>query len=411
MALSTSGLAKAPRVACSGMFIVGRILASGSRLFFAAIPVSMLLFPGEKSTPAHLIAAILLIGAMGIAYTVAGGLKAVIWTDSAQIIIVVGAAITTILLLLHQIPLPVREIYRVLAAPGSGPGGHSKVFWFDTSRDLSRQNTIWVALFAMLPLNLAAYGVDHDMAQRMLTAKSAWRGGLSVIVAQVLGIAVVLLFLVIGLLLYIFYRRPDVMGYVPHDPLLSSEQVYPQFLLNHLPRGIAGIAMAGLFAAAQGSLDSAINAMASSLIADLYWPLRRLRGLPVNPDSSRSPRFAVAAMGGVLILFAIASVFLYNPNGGLINFALSIMAFAYSGMLAVFLTALFTRRGNTASVLAALAVGVIVVALLQEPIMARWAPMLLDHPLKLASFWHMPIGAALSFAVCILGKRSPALEK
>jgi Na+/proline symporter len=203
------------------------------------------------------------------------------------------------------------------------------------------------------------------------------------------------------------------MGFTPDDPIGNGVDVYPHYLMHHLPVGLAGLAMAGLFAVAQGSLDSAINAMASSLVADLYWPLRRLRGLPVDQASAKTPRIAVALMGAVLILFAIVSVFLYDPSGkrSLLGFALGIMAFAYSGMLAVFLTALLTRRGNTSSVLSALIVGALVVAVLQEPVMVRWSRAIVGKPWKLAPFWAMPIGTIFAFIVCVLGgpqEREPA---
>jgi len=348
------------------------------------------------------------IGALGIVYTVWGGIRAVIWTDSAQIIVVAGAALVTIFLLLHSIPRTVPEIYHILAAPGTGVGGHSKLLLVDTSWDLSREFTLWVALLANMPLQLATYGTDHDMTQRMLTTKSAWRGGLSAILAQCVSMCVVSLFIVIGLLLYIYYKRPDVMGsHMPTDPIPQSMKIYPQFLLNHLPVGVAGLAMAGLFAAAQGSTVSAMNAMASSAVSDLYWPIRRNLGLPVDTENSRTPRIAVALMGLVLILFAIVCVFMYDPNGkrSLLDFALGIMAFSASGMLAVFLTALLTTRGNFASVLGALITGAVVVGIFQPAVVLRWSTWL-GHPTKLDSQWAMPIGLATSFFVCVMGTPS-----
>jgi SSS family transporter len=398
------------RIACSGMFIIGRILASGTRLFIVAIPISQLLFDtGDHQRPGPIAVAILLVGCVGIAYTVAGGIKAVIWTDTAQIIVVVGAACMSIGLLLHAIPRSVPEIFHILNTPGTGLNGGSKLRIVDTSFDFSREFTLFVALLANMPLQLAAYGTDHDMVQRMLTAKSATRGGASAILAQVLSIFVVSLFLVIGLLLYIYYKRPDIMGFTPSDPTKPSVvSLYPQFLRNHMPIGLAGLAMAGLFAVAQGSLDSAINAMASSLVADFYWPLRKLRGLPVDEANSRTPRFAVLAMGATLILAAIACIFFYDfehqSPGGLLSFALGIMSFAYSGMLAVFLTALFTRRGNTASVLAALVVGFAIVFIFQKGVMLTWTQWFFHKPYAFGTFWSMPIGMIVAFVVCVSGK-------
>jgi Na+/proline symporter len=210
-------------------------------------------------------------------------------------------------------------------------------------------------------------------------------------------------------LLWIFYKRPDIMGAnAPTDPLSDSTQVYPQFLLNHLSPGLVGLAMAGMFAAAQGSLDSAINAMASSAVSDIYWPIRRRMGLPVNTKTKQS-RLAVLGMGLLLILFAIWSAFRYDvKTDTILVFALGVMSFAYSGMLGVFLTALFTKRGNGTSVIAALIVGILVTAVLQKSVYPVWTAKLFGKPHALAEFWWLPIGATISFFVCLIGSPRPA---
>lgn len=395
-------------MAVSCMFLLGRLLASGARLFIAAIPVCLLIFGKFEPSRTELVIAICLIGAVGTAYTIAGGIRAVIWTDTVQIIIVIGAAVLSICLLLHIIPLPIGGVFHALGQPTSGLDGHSKLRLLDTAWNSTSKWTLWTALIGATFLNTAAYGVDHDLVQRMLTARSPLRGSLSLVIAQVLSMVVVALFLTVGLLLYVFYKRPDIMGgNAPGDPLRASLQVYPQFLLYHMPTGLAGLAIAGMFAAAQGSLDSAINAMASSAVADLYWPIRRRMGMPLDKSAkSKAPRLAVGLTGAVLIAFAIMSAFRYDPNEKtLIDFALGVMSFAYTGMLSVFLTALLTRRGNTATVLSALATGVIVTTLLQDSIYGWWTLRLFGRAHRLASFWWMPIGTIVSFLVCVSGRR------
>jgi Na+/proline symporter len=83
------------------------------------------------------------------------------------------------------------------------------------------------------------------------------------------------------------------------------------------------------------------------------------------------------------------------------------MAFAYSGMLGVFLTALLTKRGNNASVLAALVTGIVVTALLQKSVYPVWTQWLTGKPRALATFWWLPIGTVISFVVCVLGRPHP----
>jgi Na+/proline symporter len=352
-----------------------------------------------------MVLAIAIIGVVGIAYTVAGGIRAVIWTDSMQIVIVLGTLLLSIGLLLHKIPLPAGDVVDVLRNARL-PDGASKLRAINLSTDPAVPWTLWTALIGGTFMSVASYGVDHDLAQRMLTARSAWRGGLSLILAQCISVCVVALFMIVGLLLFVFYKRPDVMGAAaPTDALADPRGVYPQFLLNHLSPGLVGLAMAGMFAAAQGSLDSAINAMASSAVADLYWPIRRRMGLPVDTDSSKSPRLAVLGMGLLLIAFAVWSAFRYDPRTDtILQFALGVMAFAYSGMLGVFLTALLTKRGNNATVLAALVTGVIVTALLQKSIYPVWTGWLTGTPHALATFWWLPIGTIISFLVCVTGR-------
>lgn len=401
------------RIAVSVMFLFGRTLASGARLFIAAIPLCLLIFAKRgqtdfTATKPQLMLAVCLIGVIGTFYTTLGGIKTIVWIDVIQFVIVVGAALASIGLMLHAIPLSPVGIFKLLAHSPGGSPGHSKLQLFDFSTDPNKPFTIWAALFGNVFLSVAVFGVDQDFAQRFLISKSAVKGSLSLLYSQLIGIVVVSFFLLIGLLLYVFYKRPDVMGAAAPHHAPGNQQAYAAFLLNELPTVVSGLALAGFFAIAQGSMDSAINALASSLVADIYYPFRAAMGRPI--DSTRdteAPKIAVALMGVVMVLFAIVCIALYNGQSRtLIDFALGIMAFAYAGMLGVFLTALLTPRGNTASVMAALIAGVLTVILLQPGVLDRWSNLLFHHRWHVASTWWMPIGTVVSFVVCVVGRRN-----
>lgn len=405
---------EASRMSVSGMFLFGRMLASGSRLMLAAVPLCLLVFGLKQPERWQMIMAIIVIGFVGTFYTVFGGIKAVVWVDLIQFALVVGAALLSIGLLIHKTPADLGTIVKVLTEPGTTPDGGSKLRILDMSWDLAKPYTLWTALFGATFLSVASLGVDQDLAQRFLVAKSPGRGALTVIASQFVSIATVSLFMIIGVLLYIYYRRPDVMGALaPGYRPGENEAAYQQFLMMELPPIVSGLAIAGLFAAAQGTMDSAINAMASSAVADLYWPIRKRLGYEVDPNAvADAPRIAVALIGTIMTGFAVVCVYLYDPkHKSFLDFALGVMTFAFSGMLAVFLTALFTRRGNTASVLAALLAGVVVVALLQDGVYGRWAPVVYEWwtgrapagRLSLAWPWWMPIGTTISFLICIAG--------
>lgn len=390
-------------IAGSAAFLIGRLLASGARLFMAGIVFSLMLF--GDTDKAHLIPAIVLFGIVGTAYTIAGGIRAVIWTDVFQIIIVIGAALLSVILLLQKIPLNIGQIITVLGDEVSQVHGDSKLRVVDWSLDPSRPYTLWTGIFAAMVFNLGWYVTDHDLVQRVMSCRSPLRASLSLVSSMVVSVPVTLLFMIIGLLLFIYYGRPDLMGEAaPAYALGDTSKVYPLFLLRELPPGLTGLALAGLFAVAMGSLDSAVNAMAASAVADLYLPWRNRHQRDRVATNLTTPRLAVALMGVTLTGFAVVAALMYDPkNDTLITFALGVMTFAWSGLVGVFLTAAFTKRGNATSVIAALLAGAVTVALLKYGLPPLAAT--LDEPrLQLAWLWQMVIGTAVSVATCAAGK-------
>jgi Na+/proline symporter len=253
-------------------------------------------------------------------------------------------------------------------------------------------------------LGIASYGTDHDLAQRMLTCKSAVKGSQSVIVAILLNLPMQLLFLSIGLLLWVFYTRPDLMGANAATPPEKSSEVFVRFILDHMPSGMAGVMMAGLFAAGLGSFNSALNAMGATFVNDVYQRYVKDRD---EKHYLKVGRLAVCAWGVILGAFACLCVFWQKGSGEtLISFALGVMTFAYAGLLAVFLCAIFTKRGNKVSVLSALIVGFGVVLALQPWARSRWASAVGWESLAVASIawpWYFVLATTLAFIVCISG--------
>ncbi len=367
--------------AASGMFLIGRVFASGARLFIFAIPFAMIAF--GRTEPPYLIGSIAVITVAATLYTLAGGIRAVIWTDVLQTVVYVGATVVALWLLWQRIGLEPAQVVEILRASGD------KIRIVDASLDLTfkRHYNLWAVFLGLTLLNAAAYGTDQDLTQRMLTCRSAARGSWSLILSYLIGWPVLALFMLAGLLLYVFYQQETV------DP----EYVFVTFILQEMPAGLRGLMMAGLFAAAMSSLDSALNAMASATVSDFYRPSRARRGHgDVTPGRQvRVSRTAVVLWAIPLGLFASFCVYWQRSSEQrLIDFALGVMVFAYSGLLAVFLTALFTRRGNSASVIAALITGFVTVLALQMT--------------PIAPAWNMLVATTLSFGVCCLPKRRDA---
>lgn len=399
------------RSASSAMFMVGRVFASGARIFIIGIPAALILF-GEPATgpiPAsQIVLAIGLLVVVGIGYTLVGGITSVIWADVIQAVVFLGAVIGAIVLLVNRIPAPVDEIASHLASAG-------KLEVFDLSTSLETTFTLWASVIGFTLLGIASYGVDQDLVQRMLTCKSAKRGSMSIITANLMAIPIVAGFLLVGVLLFVFYKVPGLMGDAgPAGAPSDDRTVFLSFILSEMPAGLKGLMLAGLFAAGLSSLNSALNAMSSTFINDFY-----LRWKPDRTQAHyvRVGRRAVVVWGTVLGVFASGCVFWQRAGGQtLIDFALGVMAFAYAGLLGVFFTALYTKRGNSASVIAALVVGFVVVLVLTPSVWAWGSALVLPVVmssgaiedsgligLDLAFPWRLTMGAGLAMLVCMAG--------
>lgn len=389
--------------AASWAFLVGRVFASGSRLFIAAIPLSLIMF--RETEPGQLLIAIGALSFVAIVYTLVGGIRSIIWTDVIQTCVFVGAAVVALVLLRNRIPLSLGEIVDTLNQTQVGTGGKLRII--ETSLDFGNPYSIWAVICGFSLLGIASYGTDHDLAQRMLTCKSAAKGSQSVIVAILINLPVLAVFMTIGLLLHIFYQRPDLMGATgPGEAPSDSRRVFLSYILDHMPSGMPGLMMAGLFAAGLGSTLSAINAMSAAFVNDCYKHV-----VPMKPDRHylAAGRWAVAGWGIVLGLFASACVYWQQTSGQtLIQFALSVMTFAYAGLLGVFFTVIFTKRGNGTTAIAAIFVGFAVVTLLQ-PNIFKHLMAAIGHPdFKLAFPWHLLIASTITTAVCASGRPSPS---
>jgi SSS family transporter len=383
--------------AASGMFMFGRLLASGARLFITAIPFALIAFGSAEGWP--LIVAILLVTVAAAAYTMLGGIRAVIWTDVLQACVVVGTVLLAVFVLLNRIDLPISDIVDRLTEADGG----DKLKVVDWSTDHSRSYTAWASLIGVTLFMVAAFGTDQDLTQRMLTCPTPGKATWAVILSNLLGWPVVLLFLVVGLLLWVEVQAHGPI--LPDMPDQDDRAIFLRFILRDMPMGLRGLMVAGLFAAAMSSLDSVLNAMASSTIADWIRPLRARCGKPPQTatDETRLTRSIIAIWAMLLACFAIGAAFWQSASGQtLIDFALGIMVFAYAGLLGVFATALLTRRGSPTSAAAALVVGLLVVVALDPSVWMLW----MGEDVKPLAFpWRMTVASVIAFAVCITGQK------
>jgi len=372
------------------MFLVGRLFASGARLYIGALAISMILFMDIAAFHVALSILVLVLGAL--AYTYFGGVKSVIYSDVIQALTYTSAALVLLFYLYSALHSDVSTLYHTLAAD-------EKLQLFDFRLDFSPAGSFnfWGLITGWLLLNIAAYGLDQDMTQRVLSCRDKKEGERAVVISVLLTIPVVVIFMLIGLLLYLFYNHPELSGFsngVEQQFEGQKITILMYYILNEMPDGLRALVTVGAIAAALSSTNSVLGAMSSVAIEDLYKPWRLKRG------DIGEQHFVKAARGGVLLFalllsfMAMVSYFWQRYTDlPLLSFALGVMAFAYSGLLGVYFSAIFTSRGSQKTVLLALVGGFATVLLLQPYMMGMWS----DY--KLGFAWQIVIGTGVSFAI------------
>ncbi len=389
------------------MYLFGRVFASGARLYMAAIAVSMILFGNIDAE--NVVSSIVILAAVGLGYSFMGGIRAVIYSDAIQCAVYVSAAVAVVWYLLISIPVDFSTIIDTLDNPLNGQSSKLTLLNFDLDFSSSGVFTVWASITGFLLLSIAAFGLDQDMTQRLLTCKSAKESARSMLLSVAFVVPVVLLFMAIGLLLHIYYQRPDLMGTIQAGEIQSTFSgekitVFMNYVLKEMPSGLRGLVTVGIVAAALSTLNSGLNSMSSVIIQDLYRPWLQKNG---HHKDEKHFIFAgrLGMLGTAVALSSMAVLSYYwqrYTDMPLLAFALSVMVFSYSGLLGVFFNAIFTKRGNSNTVLMALIAGFTTTLLfqsyIQDALNISWFKFDLAFPYQLC------IATAISFLICFLGK-------
>jgi SSS family solute:Na+ symporter len=303
----------------AGLFLVTRAAAEGVRVYAVSIVVGIALGTGE-------IASIAIITVLTLIYTFEGGLAAVIWTDVVQTGIYVGGTLVGLHTILHLTPGGWPAIHSIAA---------SRDQWrvFDFTPDFWRPYTFWAGLLGGAFLTTASHGTDQLIVQRLLAARSQRQSGAALLSSGVVIFFQFALFLVVGVMLYAFYR-------VPSASFGKADRIYPQFIASQMPHGISGLLVAAILAAAMSNLSAALNSLSSSSIIDFY-----LRRRPQIDDRRRIRLSRLTTVLWAAVLFALAVLSLHKV-GRVVEVGLQIASVAYGALLGVFLLGVLTRRAN-----------------------------------------------------------------
>src|SRR5581483_2212108 len=180
----------------AGVFLITRAMAEGVRVFAVSLVVSIVLGTGEVKS-------IALIVILTLFYTFEGGMTAVIWTDVVQMSLYVVGAALSFFVILGRIPGGWEHVVSV-----AGAAHKFTIFDFRFSPDMaffSRTFTFWAGLLGGCFLTTASHGTDQLMVQRLLSARNERQSRASLMASWVVIFVQFTLFLLIGVLLYVYY--------------------------------------------------------------------------------------------------------------------------------------------------------------------------------------------------------------
>ena len=353
------------RVYASACYLLTQIARMGSILYLLAMPMHILM---GWDMPTVIIATSVAI----ILYSMLGGLKAVIWADAIQGIILIGGALLCLGILMFSMPEGPLQTFELAA---NAPGGN-KFSLGSFGSDLTT-STFWVCLVYGIFINLQNYGIDQNYVQRYHAAKTDRDARFSALFGGYLFIPVSALFFLIGSALYSYYTAG--VAPLPTEFQQKPDYVFPYFIVNGLPVGLRGLLIASIFAAGMSTVSTSVTSAATVILTDYVKPLHK------NLSESAGLfilRFSSVVIGVLGIIVAIAMLGVKS-----IIDAWWILSSIFSGgMLGLFLLGIMPRRISRGAAVIGCLAGIVVIA---------W--------ISLASVWNLPGPHLHEYLAIVLG--------
>ncbi|PRY04308.1 cyclically-permuted mutarotase family protein [Pontibacter ummariensis] len=273
---------------------------------------------------------IVLMGAITIFYTMKGGIEAVIWTDVAQVVILLGGALVCLVMIPFQLEADASAIWQTIRQ-------NEKLNIIDTTFSFA-EPTLWVVLLGGLAINMISYGADQSVVQRYITTKDEATSKKSMRLGAWMALPSAIIFFSIGTMLYLFFKEhPERVNY----QLQSQDSIFPWYIVTELPAGITGLLIAAVFAAAMSTLSSSMNSVTTAIITDFY-----RRFAPTRSDKSylSSAKYLTLAIG--VVGTSLALVMAQWGISSLWDQFNMILGLFTGGLGGLFVLGIFTTRAN-----------------------------------------------------------------
>lgn len=320
----------------SSMYLLTQLMRTGTILFLLALMLN-------TATGWNIVVVILITGVCVILYSMLGGIKAVLWTDAVQGIILILGALICALVITFSVPGGADKIFETAAQNNKfSPGSLKPDF---------TESTFWVVLLYGIFINLQNFGIDQNYIQRYLTTRSDGDAKKSALFGALIYIPVSMLFLYIGTALFSYYTiKPDLL-----PAGVTGDRVFPYFIFSELPPGLAGLLVSSVFAAGMSTISTSINSSATVIMKDFF--------TQAGEGENRRRQMRILYLSSAL--FGIAGI---TTGIAMINVQSALdawwkLASVFSGgMLGLFLLGFFDKRVTSGPAIAGMVAGVLMIA-------------------------------------------------
>ncbi len=327
-------LGRGPRRLAGACFLFLETLSAGVRVYVACIPMQLMLGATVCSLGGlvdPILGAILLFVGLSLVYTYIGGVKAVVWTDAVQMLLFIAGGLYA----LFYIPSLLEGGWGGAVAEATAAG---KLAWLNLDFGFSAPFNIWMGLIGGTVMVLSSHGAEQSIVQRVLSCANVAEGRKALIFSAVLIFPLFLIFLLVGVMLWVFYQHHPFQLALPESRpgIKSVDFIFPIFLMTEVPPVMKGFLIVAILSAAMSSISSALSALASVSTMDFVQPALQHKSEAFFLRFSKySTIFWAAALVGV--------AFLTREVQFVLNAAFSLRGLTSGALLGGLILALFAR--------------------------------------------------------------------
>ncbi|MGN6386775.1 MAG: sodium:solute symporter [Verrucomicrobiota bacterium] len=337
--LLENAFGQSTRKLAGGFFLLSETLAAGVRVYVASIPIKLML--GEKvlsiGTGDPILGSILLFVLLSLLYTYIGGVKAVIWTDAVQFGLFLAGGIFTLIYIPTLVDGGFSTVMKIAADGG-------KLHFFNGQFSLTMPFNIWMGVIGGTFVVLSSHGAEQLIVQRVLACKTVADGRKALILSAVLIFPLMLIFLLVGAMLWAYYQTNPIPIQIPEvhpgSGIKKNDYIYPIFMITAVPHLLKGFLIVAILAAAMSSVSSALTSLASVSTMDF------VKGLTGGKRSEffylRFSKFSTVIWAAMLIVVA----YLSREVPYVLNAAFSLRGLTSGALLGSLGLVLFWKRGS-----------------------------------------------------------------